>query len=185
MQNLLQHVKSLKTKKIANFKQELQAIEKKELGELEAQVHSLRATLDRLMLAQATQKKSKKEFSEQLHTRFEVESYKQELLRLFWDDVLSTYFKDSKKQEAWLESQLETVSGLAGVIRAGESYVQLKALLKKKQFAKISLEKSEALKNEAGFEFESETNTVDARFSTFAESLFDEHKMVLYKVSFG
>lgn len=185
MQNLLQHVQSLKEKKIAEFKKELDLAEKRELGELESQVNALRITLKRLVASQDTQEKSKKEFASELHTRFELEAYRQELLELFWNDVMTSHFSDKKVQEKWLESQLASLSGKTGILRAGESLAELKTLVKKKHYSGVTLEKSEELQSEMGFIFDSEEVTIDSRFSIFSHTLFNDHKIMLYKVAFG
>ena len=192
MQQLLQKLQSIKKEKLTAFKPELAEQEAQELQELSTQVEQLRADIERQVKTAQIQKESKGAHQAEIDMRFALDSYKQELLRLFWKDITDQHFSKKDVHTSWVQNQLDAAldtlesdaESLNGVIEAGLSYDQLK---KAKLPKGITLKKSGAqsdVADEPGFVLTTDSKIIDARLSTYLEEQFTQNKSDLYQVAF-
>lgn len=187
MTNLLARIKKIKQEKLAEYKKELAQQETQSLADLTTQVEALRSKISRLEKTASEQTRSKQEFALHMHTQFSLESYKQELLQMLWQEISKTFFEDKKQQESWLSEMVRSLPKQPGLIRAGASYTQVDKLVRSGQKTakqELKLQKDASLDSDLGFIFEGESITIDARLSTYLQTLFDEKKAALYKIAF-
>jgi len=185
MNQFLQRLQSIKKEKLAEFTQFLVLQEKTTLESLESQVAQLQATIERTARTAKVQKEAKKAFDSQIQERFALETHKQALLTLFWNEISSKHFEKDSVVKKWLSEQVDELITqgvlIAGEIRAGASHDALK---------KITLPKSVSLKKDAsitehGFVFESKDNFVDCLLSTYLAEKYKAHRADLYQKAFS
>lgn len=193
MQQLLQKLQTIKAEKLAAFKQELAEQETQALHELTTKVTQLRAEIERVKQATASQQASKGAFEAEITTRFALEAYKLELLRLFWADISKQHFSKKETVNAWITNQLEAVlAGLqqdesnevSGTIEAGASYDFLKKSKLPKGLELVKSDASSQFGEDHGFVVTTATKIIDARLSTYLDELFSRNQADLYKVAF-
>jgi hypothetical protein len=185
MNQFLQRLQSIKSEKLAEFTQFLVLQEKSSLESLETQVAQLQATIGRTARTAKTQREAKKAFDTQIQERFALETHKQALLALFWNEISAKHFEKDSIVKKWLTEQIEELSTQGvfadGELRAGASYEVLK---------KISLPKSISLKKDAsitehGFVLESKDTIVDCLLSTYLSEKYKAHRADLYLKAFS
>jgi hypothetical protein len=184
MNDFLQRLQIIKKEKLADYRQFLALQEKSTLESLESQVAQLQATIERTTRTAKNQREAKKAFDSQIQKRFALETHKQALLALFWNEVSAKHFEKDSVVKKWLAEQIEELSSQGiftdGEVRAGSSYEILK---------KIALPKSVSLKKDAsitehGFVFESKNNFVDSLLSTYLAEVYRAHRVDLYQIAF-
>lgn len=185
MNQFLQRLQTIKKEKLADYTQFLALQEKSTLESLESQVAQLQATIERTARTAQSQREAKKAFDTQIQERFALETHKQALLALFWNEISAKHFEKDNVVKKWLAEQIDELATndifADGEVRAGASH----DILKKMKLPKSVSLKKDASITEHGFVFKSKDNIIDSLLSTYLAETYRAHRADLYRTAFS
>ncbi|MFW5703277.1 MAG: hypothetical protein ACOCXQ_00390 [Patescibacteria group bacterium] len=180
MEDFIHTVQDISRKRIDELKvshdQLLSALKDKHSSEIE----QLETRYNRLKKRVSRQKEQEESWRKEQQNMFHLEKEKEAIIQKKFDSVLDDFLSDEANVQAWLEAQLDLLEKEEGTVYAGSSYAQLEKIVKKQSNWK--LEKSDELKKDQGFIFESKKLYFDARISSTRKSLYQQIRTQVYQL---
>ena len=177
MTEFIAHLTKLKKQRLKQLEQELILENQKQLQQLSQQLDAAKKTYSDTKTKLINQAISKLTFSLSQEAKFAKTNKQLQLLTDLWQKTTTDFFSQEKNLHAWLDLGLAQIQGQSGTLKVSVSHSYL---AKKIKSSDIKLEKSDQLKTDPGFLFETASTTFDFTLENFLNQTLSNHKATLF-----